>query len=58
MMKYDMNIDGFAGQDLNVEYYFWSKPKLYINDKLANSSRPGKGMILERNDGKHVSALD
>jgi hypothetical protein len=55
-MQYSISTDGFEGQDLKVEYYFWSKPILLINGEPAHSGSSENEMILHRTDGKQVSA--
>ena len=56
MMEYSISIDGFEGKDIKAEYYFWSKPKLFINGEPVYSVNKGNEMILQSDDGKQVSA--
>ena len=56
-MRYTISADGFEGQDLTVEYAFWSKPRLLVNGEPADSESGAHEMILKRDDGKQVSAI-
>jgi hypothetical protein len=55
-MAYKINIDGFEGQVVEVKTSFWTPPKLYINGVLAPKGTNRGEMVLQRNDGRQVSA--
>ncbi|RME11548.1 MAG: hypothetical protein D6802_06535 [Ardenticatenia bacterium] len=55
-MIYKVDIDGFAGQDIEVKTSFWSGPKLFVNRRLAPKGSKRGEMLLQSNDGKRVVA--
>lgn len=55
-MGYTPNIEGFEGQKIEVNVGFWSGPKLLVNGEPAPKGNKRGEMVLQRNDGKQVSA--
>ena len=55
-MVYQTNIEGFEGQNLQVDVRFWSGPKLLVNGEPAHKGSKRGEMLLQRNDGKQVTA--
>ena len=56
-MGYKANVEGFEGQDLEVNVSFWTGPKLLVNGQPAPKSTKRGEMLLERNDGRQVVAI-
>ncbi len=56
-MGYTANIEGFEGQNIEVNIGFWSGPKLLINGNPAQKGNKRGEMILQRNDGREVIAI-
>ncbi|WP_092459687.1 hypothetical protein [Thermoflavifilum thermophilum] len=55
-MNYEVNIEGFEGQDIEVKTSFWSGPKLLINGQLAPKGSKRGEMLLQSNVGKQFVA--
>jgi hypothetical protein len=55
-MGYTLNIEGFEGQNMEVNIGFWSGPKLVINGETALKGSKRGEMALQRNDGRQVTA--
>jgi hypothetical protein len=55
-MGYTANIEGFEGQKIEVNIGFWSGPKLLVNGEPAPKGNKRGEMVLQRNDGKRVTA--
>jgi hypothetical protein len=55
-MGYKTNIEGFEGQKIEVNIGFWSGPKLLVNGESAPKGNKRGEMVLQRNDGKRVTA--
>jgi len=55
-MKYKANIEGFEGQNNEVNIGFWSGPKLFINGEPAPKGDKRNEMRLQRNDLRQVTA--
>ncbi len=55
-MGYTVNIEGFEGQNMEVQVGFWAGPKLFINGEPAPKGKKRGEMALQRNDGKQVTA--
>jgi hypothetical protein len=56
-MSYSAKIEGFEGQNIEVKVSFWSGPKLLINGEPASKGPKRGEMVLQRNDGKQVTAI-
>ena len=56
-MGYKANIEGFEGQDLEVNVSFWTGPKLLVNGQPAPKGTKRGEMLLQRNDGRQVVAI-
>jgi len=56
-MGYKANVEGFEGQDLEVNVSFWTGPKLLVNGQPAPKGTKRGEMLLERNDGRQVVAI-
>ena len=55
-MSYIAKIEGFENQNIEAKVSFWSGPKLLVNgEPAAKGSKRGE-MVLQRNDGKQVTA--
>lgn len=53
-MRYKATIEGFEGQNVEVDMNFWTAPKLYVNGSLAPKG-PARGQsLIKRNDGKEI----
>ena len=55
-MSYEVNIEGFEGQNIEVNVSFWTGPKLLVNGEPAQKGNKRGELILQRNDGKQVVA--
>ena len=55
-MDYQMNIEGFEGQNLQVHVRFWSGPQLLVNGEPVPKGGKRGEMRFQRNDGKQVTA--
>jgi len=55
-MKYKANIEGFEGQNIEVNVGFWSGPKLLVNGEPAPKGDKRNEMLLQRNDVRQVIA--
>lgn len=55
-MSYTANIDGFEGQNIEVNISFWTGPKLLVNGQPAPKGSKRGEMVLQRNDGAQVIA--
>lgn len=55
-MNYTANIEGFEGQNIEVNVGFWAGPKLLVNGEPAQKGSKRGEMVLQRNDGKQVTA--
>jgi hypothetical protein len=55
-MNYTVNIEGLENQKIEVRVRFWSGPKLLINGEPARKGTKRGEMILQRNDGRQVTA--
>jgi len=55
-MSYNPKIEGFEGQNIEVQVGFWTGPKLLINSEPAAKGIKRGEMIIQRNDGKQVTA--
>lgn len=55
-MSYTVNIEGFEGQQIEVNVGFWSGPKLLVNGGPAPKGNKRGEMVLQRNDGRQVVA--
>jgi hypothetical protein len=55
-MGYTVNIEGFEGQQIEVNVGFWSGPKLLVNGEPAPKGNKRGEMVLQRNDGRQVVA--
>jgi hypothetical protein len=55
-MSYNPKIEGFEGQNIEVQVGFWTGPKLLINGEPAAKGIKRGEMIIQRNDGKQVTA--
>ena len=55
-MRYQTNIEGFEGQNKQVNLRFWSGPQLLVNGETAQKGDKRGEMLLQRNDGKQVTA--
>jgi hypothetical protein len=55
-MSYKANIAGFEGQEIEVKVSFWTGSKLLVNGKPAQRGQKRGEMLLQRNDGRQVSA--
>ena len=55
-MGYTANIEGFEGQNIEVNIGFWTGPKLLVNGNPAQKGSKRGEMVLQRNDGKQVVA--
>jgi hypothetical protein len=56
-MSYSTGIEGFEGQNVEVKTSFWTGPKLLINSAPAPKGKKRGEMLLQRNDGRQVSAV-
>ena len=56
-MGYKANVEGFEGQDLEVNVSFWTGPKLLVNGQPAPKGTKRGEMLLQRNDGRQVVAI-
>ena len=56
-MGYKANVEGFEGQDLEVNVSFWTGPKLLVNGQPAPKGSKRGEMLLQRNDGRQVVAI-
>ena len=55
-MNYMANIEGLENQNIEARVSFWSGPKLLVNGEPARKGAKRGEMVLQRNDGKQVSA--
>ena len=55
-MRYQTNMEGFEGQNIQVHLRFWSGPQLLVNGEPAQKGNKRGEMRLQRNDGKQVTA--
>lgn len=55
-MSYAVTIEGFEGQNIEVNPGFWSGPKLLVNGQPAPKGSKRGEMILQRNDGTPITA--
>ena len=55
-MSYTANIEGFENQNIEAKVSFWSGPKLLVNGELASKGSKRGEMVLQRNDGRQVTA--
>ncbi len=55
-MNYTAKIEGLENQNIEAKVSFWSGPKLLVNGEPARKGTKRGEMILQRNDGKQVSA--
>ena len=55
-MGYETRIEGFEGQNIEVQVSFWSGPKLLVNGEPAPKGSKRGEMLLQRNDGRQVIA--
>lgn len=55
-MGYTATIEGFEGQQIEVNVGFWSGPKLLVNGQPAPKGQKRGEMVLQRNDGRQVVA--
>lgn len=56
-MGYKANVEGFEGQDLEVNVSFWTGSKLLVNGQPAPKGAKRGEMLLQRNDGRQVVAI-
>jgi hypothetical protein len=56
-MVHNVKIDGFEGQNIQVQTSFWTGPKLLVNGAPAPQGRSRSDMLLRRNDGSQVNAM-
>ncbi len=54
-MSYAINMDGFEGQKIGVNYSFWTGAKLLVNGQPAPKGKKRGEMILQRDDGTPVT---
>lgn len=55
-MNYVAQIEGFENQNIEAKVSFWSGPKLLVNGVPAPKGSKRGEMVLQRNDGKKVTA--
>lgn len=55
-MAYTTNIEGFEGQNIELNVSFWTGPKLLVNGVPAQKGARRGEMLLQRNDGRQVTA--
>ena len=55
-MSYIAKIEGFENQNIEAKVSFWSGPKLLVNGEPASKGSKRGEMVLQRNDGKQVTA--
>jgi hypothetical protein len=55
-MGYTVNIEGFEGQNIEVNIGFWGEPELLVDGVAAQKGSKRGEMILQRNDGRQVIA--
>jgi hypothetical protein len=55
-MNYKLKIEGHEGQNVEAVIGFWKGPKLMVNGAPAPKGEKRGDMILQRNDGKKVTA--
>ena len=55
-MGYTTNIEGFEGQNIEVNVSFWTGPKLLVNGVPAQKGAKRGEMLLQRNDGSQAVA--
>ena len=55
-MGYETRIEGFEGQNIEVQVGFWLGPKLLVNGEPAPKGKKSGEMLLQRNDGRQVIA--
>lgn len=55
-MNYKANIEGFEGQNIELQANFWTGNKLLVNGAPAQKGKKWGEMILQSNDGRQVSA--
>lgn len=55
-MGYTVNLEGFEGQNIEARNSFWSGAKLIINGNPAPKGAKRGEMLLQRNDGRQVTA--
>jgi hypothetical protein len=55
-LKYKAIIEGFEGQNIEVNASFWSGSKLLVNGEPAPKGDKRNEMLLQRNDARQVTA--
>ena len=55
-MSYIVKIEGLENQNIEAKVSFWSGPKLLVNGEPAPKGTRRGEMVLQRNDGKQVTA--
>lgn len=55
-MGYPLNLEGFEGQNIEGTVSFWTGPKLLVNGAPAPKGSKRGEMLLQRNDGRQVTA--
>lgn len=55
-MSYIAKIEGLENQNIEAKVGFWSGPKLLVNGEPAPKGTKRGEMVLQRNDGKQVTA--
>ena len=55
-MSYTAKIEGLENQNIEAKVSFWSGPKLLVNGEPAPKGTRRGEMVLQRNDGKQVTA--
>jgi hypothetical protein len=53
-MKFKVDVEGFEGQDLEVDYSFWTGTKLFVNGQQAPKGEKRGEFTLSKNDGSMV----
>lgn len=54
-MSYPLNIEGFEGQNLEIQTSFWTGPKLLVNGQPAPKGKKWGQLTLTRNNGQEVT---
>jgi len=55
-MGYTATIEGFEGQNIEVQSSMWTGPKLLVDGQRAQKGTRRGEMLLQRNDGRQVVA--
>lgn len=55
-MRYDVNLENFEGQNIEVDSSFFSGVKLLINGEPAPKGEKRGEFVLQSNDGRQVTA--